>query len=254
MDFDPGPPQRFADQFARLPDLSPLRDALWFDWGPIFYRGRLDGSARVLCIASDPGPTERIAGRTLVGDAGQRVQGFLRKLGLSRSYLCLNAFPYALFPGRAHDAPELLALPRFRRWRNRLYDAAAEEVGEIVVFGRVARAAVDAWPGAADRRVTVLPHPSSDDEAALTSAWRAAVTDLRSRVAPDPGTARAANYVATFRERDYAPIPATDLPFGVPAWIGDNARSRTGAPRRFNWVRRPDPDDRHTLIWIAPTS
>jgi uracil-DNA glycosylase len=34
----------------------------------------LDRSAKVLCIASDPGPTERIVGRTLVGDAGQRVQ------------------------------------------------------------------------------------------------------------------------------------------------------------------------------------
>ena len=61
----------------------------------MFYRGRLDGSARVLCVASDPGPTERIAGRSLVGNAGQRVQGLLAKLGLTRSYLCLNAWAYA---------------------------------------------------------------------------------------------------------------------------------------------------------------
>ncbi|CAB3806344.1 hypothetical protein LMG27177_06059 [Paraburkholderia fynbosensis] len=58
----------------------------WHDWGRIFYRGRLDGSAKVLCIASDPGPTERIAGHTLVVDAGQRVQGFLAKLGIMRAY------------------------------------------------------------------------------------------------------------------------------------------------------------------------
>jgi uracil-DNA glycosylase len=50
------------------------------------------------CVASNPGRTERIAGWTLLGDAGQRVQGFLAKRGLTRSYLCLNALVYALFP------------------------------------------------------------------------------------------------------------------------------------------------------------
>ncbi len=90
-DFDPGPPQPFHDLFDASPDYTPFRDHFWFDWGPVFHRGRLDGSARVLVLASDPGPTERIAGRTLVGDAGQRVQAFVTRLGLTRSYLCLNA-------------------------------------------------------------------------------------------------------------------------------------------------------------------
>ena len=30
--------------------------------------------------------------------AGQQAQGFLRKVGLTGSYLCLNAFAYALIP------------------------------------------------------------------------------------------------------------------------------------------------------------
>jgi hypothetical protein len=93
-------PARFAELFDRVPDPPDERD-FWFDWGPIFYRGRLDGSARVMCIASDPGPTERIAGRSLVGSAGQRVQGLLAKLGLTRSYVCLNAWVYAVHPSRA---------------------------------------------------------------------------------------------------------------------------------------------------------
>jgi uracil-DNA glycosylase len=254
MDFDPGPPPRFADIFGRVPDLSSIRDALWFDWGPIFYRGRLDGSARLLCIASDPGPTERIAGRTLVGDAGQRVQGFLRKLGLSRSYLCLNAFPYALLPSRASRAPSLLALPAFRAWRSELYDAAATDVEAVIAFGRVAQAAVSQWSGASDVPVIPLPHPSSRNAAALVTAWRAGVIELRTRIAPDPGTQRAANYGTTFLEKDYVAIPAGDLPFGVAPWLGDDAWSRAGHPRRNNSVRRPIPDDRHTLIWVAPTT
>jgi uracil-DNA glycosylase len=91
VEFDPGPPPEVAEHFARVPSSAPHRELSWYDWRPVFYRGRLDGSARVLCIASDPGPTERVAGRTLVGHAGQRVQGFLHKLGLTRSYACLNA-------------------------------------------------------------------------------------------------------------------------------------------------------------------
>jgi hypothetical protein len=84
-EFDPGPPREFAEVFTRVPDYAPYEEHFWYDWGPVFYRGRLDGSARVLCVASDPGPTERVAMRTLVGDAGQRVQGFLAKIGLTRS-------------------------------------------------------------------------------------------------------------------------------------------------------------------------
>ncbi len=75
-EFDGGPPAALAQLFDRVPD-PPVKQDFWFDWGPIFYRGGLDGSARVLCVASDPGPTERIAGRSLVGNAGQRVQGLL---------------------------------------------------------------------------------------------------------------------------------------------------------------------------------
>src|SRR5258705_5040824 len=108
-DFDPGPPTTFATLFAGSPDSGGFRQHFWFDWGPIFYRGRLDGSARVLCIGSDPGPTERIACRTLVGDAGQRVQGFLSKLGLTRSYLCLNVFSFALFTGHAWEPQDIMS-------------------------------------------------------------------------------------------------------------------------------------------------
>ncbi len=99
-EFDPGPPDSLAAHFARVPSPSHPQD-FWFDWGPIFYRGRLDGSARVLCVGSDPGPTERIPGRCLVGNAGQRVQGFLTKLGLTRSYVCVNAWTYAVHPSQA---------------------------------------------------------------------------------------------------------------------------------------------------------
>src|SRR5829696_6944386 len=137
IDFDPGPPKPLADHLAQLPSYTAAeRNLFWYDWGPILYRGRLNGSAKLLGIASDPGPTERVACRTLVGDAGQRVQGFLTKLGLTRSYALVNAFAYALRPSRAQSATRLLSEPAHLAWRNALLDAVTGPGLEAVVaFG-----------------------------------------------------------------------------------------------------------------------
>ena len=67
------------------------------EWGPIFHRGRLDGSARVLVLGQDPATHETICRRILVGEAGQRLQGFLAKLGITRSYVLVNAFLYSVY-------------------------------------------------------------------------------------------------------------------------------------------------------------
>ena len=74
----------------------------WYAFGPVLFRGRLDGSARVMCIASDPGPAECLpfARRTLIGDSGQKTQGFLAKLGLTRSYVLVNGFAVAMRPSQ----------------------------------------------------------------------------------------------------------------------------------------------------------
>jgi uracil-DNA glycosylase len=256
IEFDPGPPPDIAALFARLPDYAPFKELFWYDWGPIFYRGRLDGSARVLCVASDPGPTERVAGRTLVGDAGQRVQGFLSKIGLTRSYLCLNAFAYALHPGRAWSGAAVLRDPPQRAWRNELFDRVkTPAVQAVIAFGGQAQTAVSLWDGRGNIPIFNVPHPSSRDNERLLTAWRAAVAELRAIIPPDAdGDAGGPNYGAKFEEADYSRIPPRDLPFGVPPWLGDDAWGRQAHPRHNNCVRRPNPDDEHTLIWIAPRS
>ena len=252
-DFDPGPPHAIASICQRCPRPSKPK-AFWTAWEPIFYRGRLDGTARVLCIASDPGPTERIAHRTLVGDAGQRVQGFLEKLGLTRSYLCVNAFPYALHPSFGADAEEMLAEPEQLAWRNQFYDAARPgALDAVIAFGGNAQEAYDLWEHKPEVPVERIPHPSSRDEQRLLHDWRDAIVRLREIVDPDPdGDADGANYGSSFRESDYAPIPRRDLPFGVPSFLGDDSGGRQGHPRHNNCVDRPSPDDGHTLIWKAP--
>src|SRR5258707_2462263 len=67
------------------------------EWGPIFHRGRLDGSARVLIIGQDPAQHETMARRILVGEAGQRIQGFLAKLGMDQSYVMINTYLYSVY-------------------------------------------------------------------------------------------------------------------------------------------------------------
>lgn len=253
VEFDKGPLYDFAQHFAIVPD-PPFPDRFWFDWGPVFYRGRTNDTARVLCIGSDPGPTERIAGRTLIGDAGQRVQGFLAKLGLTHSYLCLNAFAYALFPSQAHTAPGMLADASQMQWRNHLFDLArSNALQAVVAFGQVAQEAVALWPGLGAIPLQQIPHPSSHDEQGLLDAWRAAIIELRGIVTPDPGgDPGGPNYGSTFDEADYVPIPRADLPFGAPAFLGDDAWRRAAGGNTT--VSRPSPDDHHTLTWLAPTT
>jgi uracil-DNA glycosylase len=86
-DFDPGYcHQLFAQLCGDYPDESvyPASD-FRVEWGPVFHRGRLDGSARVLVIGQDPAQHEVLARRILIGTAGHRVQGFLAKLGIDRA-------------------------------------------------------------------------------------------------------------------------------------------------------------------------
>jgi Uracil DNA glycosylase superfamily len=251
-EFDRGPSASLADFLGRVPRPS-KPEAFWFDWGPIFYRGRLDGSARVLCVASDPGPTERIAGRCLVGNAGQRVQGMLTKLGLTRSYVCLNAWAYAVHPSWSLGQQRDLDEPDELKWRNELYDrVTGSQLQAIIAFGGMARRAIELWEGRPDVPLREVPHPSSRDPKKLLDEWRAAVDALRQVVTPDDdGDNSGRNYGSKFAEEDYAAIPRRDLPFGVPDFLGDDSWVRTGR-RGQNAVERPSPDDNHTLIWHAP--
>jgi uracil-DNA glycosylase len=255
--FDSGPPVAFAAHFNALPDYTPIKDNFWYDWGPVFYRGRLDGSAKVICVASDPGPSERIACRTLVGNAGQRVQGFLNKIGITSSYVCVNGFAYALFPGSLGKGIKALSLPEQVAWRNKLFDMLkTQAVQAVIAFGTVAQTAVELWPQASGLKVENTYHPSyhtttPGSEKKMLTDWNRVVNELRAVVTPDPGAKTDLPlYGDKFAEEDYAPIPKTDLPFGLPDWFGDDKWFR--AHKGMNSVSRPSPDDRHTLVWKAP--
>src|SRR3954469_6626678 len=117
--FDPG---YFEAPFTTLVQTYPDADVYPADqfrveWGPIFHRGRLDGSARVLVIGQDPAQHETIVRRILVGEAGRRLQGLLAKLGVTRSYVAVNTYLYSVY-GSVHAATRRApALVAYRhRW------------------------------------------------------------------------------------------------------------------------------------------
>ena len=79
--------------------------------------------------------------------------------------------------------------------------------------------------------------------------------EIRAVLAPDlGGDPTLPNYGTELAESDYRPIPAADLPFGLPAWMGDDSWGRTASPRHNNAVARSDVDPDHQMVWQAPIS
>ena len=208
IEFDKGPPIAIARHIAALPPIAAEhRDLFWYDWGPVFYRGRLNGTAKVLGIASDPGPTERLVGRTLVGDAGQRVQGFLTKLGLTTNYALVNAFPLRGAPQRDQQGPPAAVRPRPTRVAQPVLrpDHRLHACEAIIAFGGNAQAALRLWDTAPDVPTFQIPHPSAHNATDLAAKWAAAIPDARAAVTPDPGGDQTGpNYGAMITEDDYA--------------------------------------------------
>lgn len=238
-DFDPGYGSGvFADLVGTAPDADTYPpDAFRVEWGPIFHRGRLDGSARVLVIGQDPATHEAICRRILVGEAGQRLQGLLAKLGIDRSYVLVNTFLYSVFGQQGGERH--IADPAIAAYRNQWLDAVAatSDLQAIISLGHLADEAYQAWKatpaGAAcgAAYATVL-HPTYPDSASrsgqitkaaafarLCASWNAALDALGPEVTPDTPTPLV-HYATTITPAELRPIPPLDLPPGVPEWMG----------------------------------
>jgi hypothetical protein len=237
--FDPGP---VAEPFASLcrdypgPDVYPASD-FRVEWGPIFHRGRLDGSARILVLGQDPGAHESASRRILVGEAGQRVQGFLHKLGIERSYVMVNAFLYSVYG--QHGGEQHANDPKIAAYLHRWLDALVvdSQVEAIVSFGHLADTAFKAWQktttGTASQVAYVhLTHPtqpegSSHGDAAKRAAamkkmlaqWNTGLDQLRSAIKHPDAQVPATSYGDDLTDADHAAIPEEDLPAGAPPWM-----------------------------------
>jgi hypothetical protein len=244
---DRGPDAGWTAFFAGAPLEAYMAHPADFrlDFGPVFYRGRLDDTARVLVIGQDPAANELVGHRALVGASGQRVQGFLRRIGIRRDYLMVNTFLYPVF-GQFFGSLAAASLEApILGFRNALLDRIAERnaLEAVVTVGNAAHDALERWPGASGLTVQHITHPSALDHAAVLANWNAGLTALRALVSPEAlAVPDPAAYGADWVPADHEPIPRRDLPFGVPAWHGvgsraERARLDDGAtdPRRIIW-------------------
>lgn len=250
--FDPGyAASPFAELVAAYPgtEVYPVKD-FRVEWGPIFHRGRLDGSARVLVIGQDPAAQEAIIRRILVGVAGQRVQGLLARVGITRSYVMVNTFVYSMYGQRSgHQHRDDTTMAAYRdEWLDALL--LGSKVQAVVTFGTLARSAYRAWGKAHAARAeelhhTALLHPTYPDAVAgddaeelrgatrrLLANWNEGLPELRAAITPDDPSAPdpPQPYGRAWAEGDLAPIPEEDLPAGIPAWMRelDPWAQRTG--------------------------
>lgn len=248
-EYDPGYRGRYRRLVLSYPDESVYpADSFRVEWGPIFHRGRLDGSARVLVIGQDPATHETITRRILVGEAGQRTQGLLARLGVTRSYVFVNTFLYSVY-GQGGGSRHI-ADPAITRYRNRWIDAIVkdQQIEAIITLGQLADQAYQSWRttplGAASGAAYVtVRHPTYPESASrsgsvtkteafgrLCQSWNDALDVLEGVVtADDPVPLR--HYGSTITADDLAPIPDIDLPPGLPPWMGDLDAwaGRTGA-------------------------
>lgn len=237
-EFDPGP---VTEPFASLAREYPGTDvypasAFRVEWGPIFHRGRLDGSARLLVIGQDPAASEAIVRRILVGAAGHRTQGLMAKLGIERSYLLVNTFLYSVYGqhgGEQHAGDEKIAAYR-NRWLDAIF--AANEIEAVLALGHLADGAWQAWRKTATGKTHAPPyehvtHPTQPDSssggdpvklAAATKAmlanWNEALQRLHPIAHPDR-QGPLIPYGASFKPQELVAIPELDVPAGVPEWM-----------------------------------
>ena len=238
--FDPGyATEPFASLCRNYPgtDVYPPDD-FRIEWGPVFHRGRLDGTARVLVIGQDPAAHEAISRRILVGEAGQRIQGFLAKLGIDTSYVMINTFLFSVYGqggGERHKDDPAIAAYR-HSWLNALI--VGKRIEAVVALGRLADLAFQQWKatpegssvGVAYRNVIHPTYPEavsarrikkkSEAMKELLTNWNEGLEALRPAICRPEVDRDLVLYGEKIADHELVPIPAIDLPAGLPEWMG----------------------------------
>ena len=230
--FDSGPTGAFKTLCESYPDDTVYKGTDGFRslWGPIFYRGRANGTARLLVIGQDPAQTEAVTRRILSGQAGRRVQGFVDKLGFAKSYLMINAFAYGIF--NQDMALPHLNDPEIQAYRHKWLQAAFApgKIEAVVTFGTPAFNAWTAFKAtAAGQDVTAFHHralhPTADKPGGsitrkdLLDNWNVALQSLHANIQHPDKNQPLQLYESDFKATELPQIPSRDFPMGLPSWM-----------------------------------
>jgi uracil-DNA glycosylase len=237
--FDPGP---VDEPFLSLAEDYPGADvypsaAFRVEWGPIFHRGRLDGSARLLVIGQDPAQSESVVRRILVGEAGHRAQGLMAKLGFDHSYLLVNTFLYSVYGqagGEQHKNDTAIVAYR-NRWLDAIF--ASNQIEAVLALGSLADDAWKKWkataageaqsPGYEHVTHPTQPESSSGGDpnklkaaiAAMLENWNQALARLHPLITQPDLSGPLVPYGSAFAPNDRVEIPEFDVPAGTPGWM-----------------------------------
>ena len=261
-EYDRGPSSSsgWAQLFAETPNYRGLglavvgREAFRWHHGPMFFRGRLDGSARILVVGQEGAQDESLSHRSFTGGTGARLQYLLQFLGFDRSYLFLNSFVYPIFGQYTQDLRPLAQDPRspIAAHRNRIFDKAVldGDVRLVIAVGRAAKESVTTWiaahGGTADpemldaaslgslpdrvRALGVLhPGGASGSTATIKADFARAIGRIGDWLQADPGwlpadTGIARDLTAAFPYSSLA-SPFRDFPFGTCPRLGSGGTS-----------------------------
>ena len=256
---DPGPPpgSGWTELFAATPNYRGLgqrvlgREAFRWHFGPMFFRGRLDGTARVMVVGQEGAQDESLAHRSFVGGTGGRMQAFLRHLGIDRSYLFLNTFVYPIFGQYTQSLRPLAQDPRspIVIHRHSIFDHAvsSSDIRLVIAVGAAAKESAATWlashggkgdpenlPKAKtgdlspDLKIVGVLHPGGAGKGgsltAIKASFQAAADQVRSWLAADPSWLAADPGMSRDLSKpyQYAAVgpPFRDLPFGTCPRLG----------------------------------
>jgi hypothetical protein len=196
----------------------------------------LDGSARILVIGQDPAQHEAIVRRILVGEAGRRVQGFLSKLGITKSYVMINTFLYSVYGSVRVENRRNVQLVGYR---NRWLDALIlnSQIEGVVALGKNAMEAWQMWkdsPNGKDIDIAfcTIMHPTYPESFSkgdrtkliektkqLLDNWNKGLEILAEAITHPDEDKPLVLYGESFSDGEKPEIPAIDYPAGLPAWM-----------------------------------
>jgi hypothetical protein len=246
--FDPGPPASLARLLLGAepgfgwPDFAALGVTAHPSFGVgAVYRGRF-GDLSLLVLADQASNDDLFSGRALSGEAGQRLERFLRAAGLTRRYLIVRTLPVDtldLSQSRRNsliDRPEVQALHRelLRRVR-----AENPQAGVLLALGPGAQRLA---PQVVPPGMEVIPLAAAGSSGAAAS-WQAALDQLATRTHPrDLGNP--SFQLGSGRGQ----LPRIDLPYGTLRWVGSSG-DRAVRPTDLD-LGKPSPN---YLKLFAPT-
>jgi hypothetical protein len=210
----------------------------------LFYRGRFRQLSLVV-LADQASQDDLFSGHAMSGEAGQRLQGFLRAAGLSQRYLILRSIPVDTLDLTASARNAIADDARVRAVHRELLARIAAANGGLAALVAVGSAARRLAPNVVPTGLPIV-QLAAHGGSGWAASWQAGLTDLASRTSAKDLTSPTFSLPSARGQ-----VPRIDLPYGTPRWVGTSG-DRGVRPRDLD-TGRPSPDYLKVFLpsWIA---